>query len=692
MSATIAQTAPSSSSAARHTYRPDIDGLRALAILSVVFYHAGLPWLKGGFFGVDIFFVLSGYLIGGHIYAELRAGAFTYREFYRRRAKRILPAFFAVVIFTLLAGFILLSPAEMTLLSRSAFAATLSASNLLFWGTDNYFAAKSDLNPLLMTWSLGVEEQFYLVIPLLMALMARIRRSLILPAILAVCILSFGFAWGAQASYPMAAFYLLSARAWELGIGVALAVAELNLKTTQPRPRRTLLLSVAGLCLLLTPIFLLSAVAAFPWPTALSSVVGTAILIALPASFINRRLLALAPLVFIGRVSYSWYLWHWPLLAFLHILYGDRLPVATALLAIALSFGAAVLSYFFIEQPFRRSRRAPAQLLACYAVFSATLLAICAAVWLSRGIPQRFPARANMEAADRTIKNDPCLASDADRPNLSAQCFDVSAMRPSVALWGDSHAAALAPALRSSANEQGYGFAELAKNSCTPLIGATHYIPRLPLLAAACLRFNRSTFDLLQSDRRISVIVLVASWAAPLNRSWLDGWLTADPAHEPRVPTPEATRQLYVESLAGTIRALRAAGKQVIVLKDTPAFGFDPIMRIRAARIPARHLFAQMLGVRGDDDPGSARPAGDASIPIANSVLEEAVSQFPGVPLIDLAPALCATPTKCAYRDGDTLLYVDSTHLSPAGATRALASFPLPAAKPTSTRPSTLTR
>jgi peptidoglycan/LPS O-acetylase OafA/YrhL len=672
--------------AAPHAYRPDVDGLRALAILSVVFYHAGLRWLTGGFIGVDIFFVISGYLIGGHIYAELRAGAFSYREFYRRRAKRILPAFFAVIVFTLLAGLILLSPAEMTLLGRSAFAATLSASNLLFWGTDNYFAAKSDLNPLLMTWSLGVEEQFYLVIPLLMVFVARIRRSLILPAILAVCILSFGFAWAAQASYPMAAFYLLSARAWELGIGVALAVAELNRKAMQPQARRTLVLSVAGLGLLLTPIFLFNAVAAFPWPAALPSVVGTTMLLAVPGSWINRRLLALPPLVSIGRISYSWYLWHWPLLAFLHILYGDRLPIAAALLAIALSLGAAVLSYSFIEQPFRRSRLAPAPLLARYAVFSATLLGVCAALWLSRGIPQRFPALATMEAADQTIKNDPCLASDADRPNLSAQCFDVSATRPSVALWGDSHAAALAPALRSSANDHGYGFAELEKNSCTPLIGATHYIPRLPLLAAACLRFNRSTFDLLQSDRRISVVVLVASWAAPLNRSWLDGWLSADPAHEPRVPTPEATRQLYVESLARTIRALRAAGKQVIVLRDTPAFGFDPLMRIRTARIPARHMLAHWFGARGADDPGSARPAGDASIPIANSVLEEAVSQFPGVPLIDLAPALCPAPTLCSYRDGDTLLYVDSTHLSPAGATRALAAFPLLEA-PTTTPP-----
>jgi peptidoglycan/LPS O-acetylase OafA/YrhL len=669
---------PAEPSAAEHSYRPDIDGLRAIAILCVVFYHAGLPWLTGGFTGVDIFFVISGYLIGGHLYAELRTGAFSYGSFYRRRAKRILPAFFAVLAFIILAGLLLLSPAEMALLGRSAFAATLSASNLLFWGTDNYFAAKSDLNPLLMTWSLGVEEQFYAVIPLAMVLVARVRRNLILPAILALCILSFVFAWGALGSHPMAAFYLLPARAWELGLGVALAVAELNRKPTPPRAWRAPVLSVAGLALLLAPIFLLTAVTAFPGPAALCSVLGTALLLAAPGSWINRRLLNLPPLVFIGKISYSWYLWHWPVLAFLNILYGSRLPVAAALLAIAASFSAAVLSYLFIEQPFRRSRLAPAPLLARYALAVAALFAVCAVLWLSLGIPQRFPALATMEAAGRTIKNDPCLASDADRPNLSAECFDSPANRPSVALWGDSHAAALAPALRSAASAQGYGFAELEKNSCTPLLGATHYIPRLPLLAASCQRFNRSTFSLLQAEPRIRVVILVASWAAPLNRSWLDGWLTADPAHEPRVPTPEAARTLYIQSLTATVRALQVAGKQVIVLKDTPAFGFDPLMRIRTARIPARRTLALWFGVRGADDPGFAPPAGDPSIPIANSVLEQAVAQLPGVPLIDLTPALCASPAQCAYRDGDTLLFVDSTHLSPDGARRALSAFRLP--------------
>jgi peptidoglycan/LPS O-acetylase OafA/YrhL len=671
--------------AGHRSYRPDIDGLRAIAILSVVLYHAGLSWLTGGFTGVDIFFVISGYLIGGHIYAELRAGAFSYREFYRRRAKRILPAFFAVLAFTLLAGLILLSPAEMTLLARSALAATLSASNFLFWGTDNYFAARSDLNPLLVTWSLGVEEQFYAVIPLGMVLVARfrfmrIRRSLILPAILVVCIASFGFAWGALANHPMAAFYLLPARAWELGVGVALAVAELNRKAGPARVWWSLAVSAAGLGLLLAPIFLLTAVTAFPGPAALPTVLGTALLIAVPGSWINRRLLALPSLAFVGRISYSWYLWHWPLLAFLRILYGAKLPVFAGMQAIGASFCAAVLSYFFIELPFRRSRRAAGSLIVRYGLASGALLMVCAALWASRGVPRRFPKLATMEAAGQALKADPCLAGyTVDEPNLSAACYPAADNQPAVALWGDSHSASLAPGLRAVASAQGHAFVELGKASCPPLIGATHSIPRIPLLAAGCERFNGKALEVLEARRDIRIVVLAAVWAAPLYRDWADGWLVANAAQANHVPTDEESRRLFVQSLAATIRSLQESGKQVVVVEDVPSFEVDPVWRVRSQLIPARRGLDLWLGVGDAADPGFAPPDDDRSIAESNALLEETASEFKGVALVDLKPAICPNPALCAYRDGQTLLYVDSSHLSADGARYALRQFRLPA-------------
>jgi peptidoglycan/LPS O-acetylase OafA/YrhL len=661
------------------TYRPDLDGLRAIAILSVVLDHAGVPFFTGGFTGVDIFFVISGYLIGGHIYAELRGGTFSFLRFYQRRAKRILPAFYAVVIFSIAAALILLSPAEAEQFARSALAATLSVSNILFWGTTNYFAGKSSLNPLLMTWSLGVEEQFYLAIPLLMFLMARSRKNWFLSAIIAVCVLSFAFAWAELASRPMLVFYLLPARVWELGIGVALAVVELNRKRNLLSARTAQWASVAALALIAAPLFLLTGTSAFPGPAALPSVFGTALAICSPASWISRKLLSLPPLVFIGKVSYSFYLWHWPLLAFIHILYGGDAPRIITLVTISASFALAGLSYAFIEQPFRRSPLAPAPLLGRYALISAFIVAACAAIWLSRGVPQRFPALTRMEAAEQVLKSDPCLAGyGKDAPDLSPACDQTSPGRAAIALWGDSHSAALAPGLRALAQVRGYNFLQLGKASCPPLSGATHYSPRIPLLAPECLRFNQRVLDLLRADPYIRIVILNADWAGNLYQTWQDGWLTSDIAHETAIPSPEASRQLFVTNLAAAIRDLQSAGKQVIVFDDVPTFAIDPAWWVRSQQIPARRKLASWLGIHDAADPGAASPSTDPHFALASSLLVQAVSEAQGAALIDLKPSLCNAADQCAYRVGETLLYSDTNHLSAAGAQYATRDLHLP--------------
>ena len=416
------------------SYRPDIDGIRAIAILSVVLYHAGVPFLSGGFTGVDIFFVISGYLIGGHIFSELRSGNFSFLRFYKRRAKRILPAFYLVIAFAFLAAIVLLSPLEAYKFAKDAIASILSVSNIHFARSANYFQTANELNPLLMTWTLGVEEQFYAVIPLLMVLLTRIRRGLLLPAILVVCALSFVFAWRELSSYPDMVFYLLPARAWELGVSVALAVAELSWKRKLLSGRWTQAASLMGLAFMLVPMYLLTSATPFPGTAAVPSVLGTALVIAAPVSWINRRLLSLSPLVFIGKISYSWYLWHWPLLAFLRVASGGILPPTAVVLAIAASFALAVLSYHFIEQPFRRSSRAPAPLLLRYAAVSLGFVAVFAALWVSHGLPKRYPALIQ----EGETESNSCLADyGSDKPNLSSHCYAASDPRPSVVLWGE---------------------------------------------------------------------------------------------------------------------------------------------------------------------------------------------------------------------------------------------------------------
>jgi peptidoglycan/LPS O-acetylase OafA/YrhL len=669
-----------SSAAPGRAYRADIDGLRAVAILSVVLFHSGLLQLSGGFTGVDIFFVISGYLIGGQIWTGVSAGDFRYARFYQRRCKRILPAFYAVTLFTLGAGLLLLSPWDLGLLGRSAFAATLSASNILFWGTANYFAGASDRYPLLMTWSLGVEEQFYLVIPLLMAAVARIRGQWVLPAISAVSLCSFAFAVIVAGHHPMAVFYLLPARAWELGAGVALAVYESRCGTGIDARGSKEFAGVAALGLMAAAMLAHRAeTTASAW-TVLPAVAGAALAIAVPGSWVNRRLLAAPPLRFIGKISYSWYLWHWPLLALMHILYNGAAPVAREAETVALSFAAAVACYFLVEQPFRRSAQPAARMLTRYAMASAVLLAVCAAVWSSHGLPERFPALARMESAGRALRTDPCLASlGSDRLNLSPACYDAAGDRPLVALWGDSHSAAIAPGLRTLAQAQNYGFVQLGKASCPPLAGATHFIPRIPPLAAECMAFNRAALEKLRADPRIRIVVLSAAWAAPLYRDWEDGWLTADPAHAQETPTADATSALFAASLRTTIASLQASGKQVIVLEELPNFAIDPVWRVESERIPVRHRLTQWLGVANAGDPGYDNPEGDANLALSNSLLEQTVAQSGGALLVDLKPALCNGSGTCAYRNGDTLLYVDGGHLSRDGALYAVRNFQLPA-------------
>jgi peptidoglycan/LPS O-acetylase OafA/YrhL len=685
------------SSTPNRSYRPDIDGLRAIAILSVVLYHAGLPWLSGGFTGVDIFFVISGYLIGGHIFSEVRAGAFSYLRFYQRRARRILPAFYAVLIFTILAALLLLSPFEARQFGRSAFAATLSVSNILFWHGPKYFDARSEHLPLLMTWSLAVEEQFYAVIPLSMVLLARVRRNWMLPAILTVCVLSFLLAQyqlsGRSQAALQAAFYLLPARAWELGIGVALAIAELTREHRMWQRNLPQLLtqglSLLGLAMMLAPILLLTAHSPFPGAAALPTVLGTALVIAVPASSLNRRLLSLPPLVFVGRASYSWYLWHWPLLAFLRIVCGNRLPSAAPFLAIASAFAAAVLSYFFIEQPFRKSARPPVPLLLRYALVSAAMLAVCATIWLSNGLPQRYPTLARMESANPPLGADPCLIEDdKDKPIVSAACYYASDPNPSVVLWGDSHAASLAPGLRSVAIAQGYSFFELAKTSCLPLTNVLRYIPLIPAQAMHCLNFNRKVLDLIQADRGIRIVILTGGWAACFERTWEGGWLLADTSRQPRnsspIPTLTDSQALLVQSLGSQIQTLRAAGKFVIVFEDVPNFDSDPLARVRTAHIPARDALAKWLRVANAADtpidPGFAPNNADAAVdPLAIDALEKAVPAQDGAQLVDLKPSFCLDSSHCAYRDGDRLLYFDGGHLTAYGARFALRNFHLPA-------------
>ena len=439
---------------------------------------------------------------------------------------------------------------------------------------------------------------------------------------------------------------------------------------------------------MLAPIFLLTAFTPFPGVAALPTVLGTALIIAAPSSWINRRLLSLAPLVFIGKVSYSWYLWHWPLLAFLHILGGNSLASAAPFLAVVSAFAVAVLSYVFIEQPFRKSALPPAPLLLRYALVSAAMLAVCLVIWLGNGLPQRYPTLARMESANPPLGADPCIVQGvSDEPNTEPACYDASSPKPAVIIWGDSHAAALAPGLRALAIAQGYGFVQLNKASCLPLTGVMRHIPRIPAQASLCLNFNRKVLQLILADRNIRIVVLTGGWAASFGRNWEDGWLVPETSHQPHnsgpIPSISANQALFVQSLSAQVQILRAAGKYVIVIEDVPNFDSDPLSRVRTAHIPAREALANWLrdssAAASAIDPGFAPDSVDAADHApAIDALQKAVPAQDGVELVDLKPSFCLDSSHCDYRDGDRLLYADAGHLTTSGARFALRNFRLP--------------
>jgi len=657
----------------KKVYRPDIDGLRALAILSVVLYHAGVPLLKGGFTGVDIFFVLSGNLIGGHIASDLDKGTFRFTHFYQRRAKRILPAFFTVIAFVLAVGLVLLAPEELIDASKSALAALGSFSNVYFLRYANYFQASSDFNPLLMTWSLGVEEQFYLLLPPLMLVLSRMKKGrLLFPVVCLITIASLVFASTEVFTQPSRAFYLLPSRAWELGAGVLLALSERKGLPCLPWVKSS---SVVGLVLIVTPILLLRSTMPFPGLCALPTVLGTVLLLATPSSPINRVVLSSSPLALIGRVSYSWYLWHWPLLACLRVVSGGPLQPWAAAGAAVVSFGLALGSYHLIEQPFRQSTTPPARLLLRYGALASALALIPLALWKSHGVPQRFAGASTLAAATRS---DECLADYGERaPKDQPLCSPPTSNGPIVALWGDSHASALAPALRKEVTDHGAQLAEYLKSSCLPLVSFAKFVPAHPSVVPECLAFNQTVLEKIRTSEQIRTVVLAGRWQDPFLDEVPEPLLARD---EQRLSTPQPLAEenkRFVAGLSATIAAIEAAGKHVVLIDDVPNFDFDPLYRTRTDAIPARRVLASWMketSMPAGRAPASFRDAAARS----EQALTRVYTDDRNVSVIDLQSMFCDKNGMCAYMEQGTLLYADSQHLTDAGAFFALRNVHLP--------------
>ncbi|WP_293978794.1 acyltransferase family protein [Sphingobium sp.] len=432
-------------------YRGDIDGLRALAVIPVVLFHAGMRGFRGGFVGVDIFFVISGFLITGILLRDAQMGRLSIAEFYRRRILRIFPALVATALFASVGAVIWLLPGEWERFARSLIATALFGSNISFYLATDYFNLGALSEPLLHTWSLAVEEQWYLAWPLVIGLLARRRRGLILGVVGAITALSFAYAIWLLPRDPSATFYLLPTRAWELGIGAWLAVSRQG-----PAPRWLAeLMSVAALAMIGIAVKFYTETTPFPGLTAALPCLGAALLIHAGRSrpWVSR-LLAGAPFRQVGLISYSLYLWHWPIIVFAQggLFIGHDIIAKIGLILTILL--VSVASWWWIERPFRLASRdwSTPRVLWGGAAAMLALIALALALPVIANSLSRYDAKDRQLAGYLFYKGDEayraghCFKVGWNSAYRPAQCLATSG-KPAIAFVGDSHAAHLWPGL-----------------------------------------------------------------------------------------------------------------------------------------------------------------------------------------------------------------------------------------------------
>jgi len=490
-------------------YRSEIDGLRALAVLPVIFFHAGIDFFKGGYIGVDIFFVISGYLITSIILREINQGKFSILNFYERRARRILPALFFVMSFSLICSWFFLLPGEFKNFGQSLISVTFFVSNIFFWRKSGYFDGAAEYMPLLHTWSLSVEEQFYLLFPIFLIITFKFGKRIIVPIILVIALVSIAIAeWGWR-NEPQANFYLTPTRVWELMIG---SLASFYLQRERESKVWHSSIALIGFLMILLPMFyIFDDNTPFPSYLTLFPTVGTVMIIIFSSeNNLIGRLFSLNPLVKVGLISYSMYLWHVPLFVFSKYLLpqGDHDAIFPGI--IFLTFSLAYLSWRYIEQPFRHKKNFNRK-----QIFSITIssmiffLTIGISIHLNDGYASRFSTEQQEVLAyqeyeiDKLYREEECfLRRDQDFSSFAQYCAAISEIEANYLIWGDSHAASLYFGLKNSL--QG-NLMQLTSTECNPL--SYNHRPRSP----NCVAINDEVKKFLQLNSTIEVFIY-ANW------------------------------------------------------------------------------------------------------------------------------------------------------------------------------------
>ena len=664
-------------------YRPDVDGLRAVAVLSVIGYHAGLPWLSGGYLGVDVFFVISGFLITRLIVRESAAGHFGLGSFFERRIRRLLPALAVVLLACLWPAWRWMLPAPLADFGRSLLAVMGLVPNLYFWRSTGYFNAAADDHPLLHTWSLGVEEQFYIGYAVLLVLLWRHARRHTTLSLVLLFVTSLVLCELTRRQAGVAAFYLLPFRAWELMLGALAARLADHLDTglvTRNAHWMRGLLCASGMLVLVGCLVALGEATPHPglW-TLLPTGATAAVLLAGGTDHPAGRLLGWRPVVAIGLVSYSAYLWHYPLFAFTELA-RLRPPGAWESVGLAgLTLALAGLSWRWVEQPARRHGMPFRRVLAGLVLAAGLVAGFAVLVIQQEGAPERLPASARVLLAEGDTRNPrqlECL-SRSDHPLTPAQACSLGAPQagPSLVLLGDSHADALFVALDDQLRRSGRAGLMMAHSGCAPTPGLRRVDmgPRSP-----CEAYFAAAFDELARRPELRTVVLSARWSTyAQDRRFDNGEGGRDPAPSmpldtlsSTAPAPESRARVdrVVSAYVAGIRSLRAMGKQVVLVYPVPEVGWH---------VPHRLALMQM---RGQPE---ASPLSTASWryeqrhgPVIQA-FDHWVQSDPGSLAVRTGMLFCgAGPTgRCLAQDAGTPLYYDDNHLNRQGAQRVVSAM-----------------
>jgi len=646
-------------------YRPEIDGLRAVAVMAVIFCHAGFSFFSGGYVGVDIFFVISGFLITSIILNDIKKEQFSLINFYEKRARRILPALFFVLLFCLPFAWHWMLPEALEDFGKSIVKVNTFVSNFYFWQEVDYFSPNTELMPLLHTWSLAVEEQFYLLFPLLLMLVYKYKPSLVLLFICSLIVFSYLIMSWLVHRDQAASYYLLHTRAWELAIGALIALYPHQKITISDSIKAVV--AFIGLLMIVFSITYLDEQVLYPSYWTLLPVLGAALVITFSVNSSSvAKVLAWKPLVGIGLVSYSAYLWHQPVFSFARIRLQSPISVETYFLLILLILTLAFLSWRYIEQPFRRKT-----FLSRQQIFTASLVAILLFVVIGKvfrvgdGLPSRFSDEMQQVLSwseHGVLRTDLCKQQRKSNALGLEGCLYGNVEDKQIALIGDSHALTLAVPLAERFTQAHFAMSEYAYSGCAPIMGYGDI---------ECSAFNQRLFKHLLLDSEIETVIISALWSLHFEATRFDNG-EGGVAQGKNLNFPqyrELSEQQRInqigKELKSSIEQLLDSGKRVVLIYPIPEVGWN------VPNILARQ---QMFGYETPHKLSTNYSVFKERVARAEKQMD--LIQHTNLIRIKPEKLFCdeAIEDRCIVKIKNTPIYFDDNHLNYYGATH-LADF-----------------